>query len=148
MSDLEHIDEIDSILSDVESIESDTNIYSQLDSSLENVVEIAKVYTGEETNTAKTTVDNINNKISVDVKPFKWMDCHEDEWTNENGFYSYTIPFSVHKMANAYIAEFMLRDGDNLECVLKPTYKLLANDDIYIRGDKPIDFKILIKGDR
>ena len=51
-------------------------------------------------------------------------------------------------MANAYIAEFMLRDGDNLECVLKPTYKLLANDEIYIRSDKQIEFKVLIKGDR
>ena len=93
MSDLEHIDEIDSILSDIESIESDTDTDRQLDSSLENLVEIAKVYAGEETNTAKTTVDNINNKISVDVKPFKWIECYEDEWTKENGFYSYTIPF-------------------------------------------------------
>lgn len=148
MSDLEHIEEIDSILSDIESIESDTDVSEQIDSTLDGLVEVAKVYTGKDTNTAKTTVDNVNNKISVDIKPFKWIECYKDEWIKENGFYSYTIPFSVHKMANSYISEFMLRDGDNFECVLKPTYKLLANDDIYIRSDIPIEFKVLIKGDR
>ena len=148
MSDLEHIDEIDSILSDVESIESDTDTDSQLDSSLENVVEIAKVYTGKETNTTKTTVDNVNNKISVDVKPFTWLEFSTEDWVKVASYYTLTIKFAEHKMANSYIAEMMIKGENDYECILKPAYKLLANDDIYIRSDKPVDCKILIEGDR
>ena len=140
---------IDSLNSDMDSYESTSSELvseNQIDSKLDLPTVVR--YTGKETESTETIVDNVNNKISVNVKNFEWMNFNNDNWVKVSSYYTLTIEFSTHKFLNAYISEMLIKVDDDYECVLKPTYKLLANGDIYIRSDKPVICKILIKGDR